>query len=136
MNDREKQIEEMANDLADNCAIVSDTYYDYDLQSACNDIDYKKTAENIYALGYRLCGGDSCPKFKHYKAECEHCTKVMEIKQACIVESAKKHAVKEAFEKLKKCFIKHRPTFYKDATYEFTENELDELFTELYGAEE
>lgn len=42
-------------------------------------------------------------------------------------------AVKEFAEELKIRFIKHYPTAYKDAIYQFTDIEIDELINEIYG---
>lgn len=54
MIEKDKQIEEMAEMIACNCLIESDTYYDYGLGCAINNIDYKKTAQNFYNAGYRI----------------------------------------------------------------------------------
>ncbi len=48
------------------------------------------------------CGGEDCPNFKHYQAECKRCTKKMEVKKSLEIESAVQQAVKEfAEEKVK-----------------------------------
>lgn len=47
-----------------------------------------------------------------------------------------KQAVKEFAERFKKEFLKHFPTLFTDAIYQCTDSELDDLITELYGAEE
>lgn len=43
-----------------------------------------------------------------------------------------KQAVKEFAEELKRRFIKHYPTGYKDAIYQFTDIEIDELLKERF----
>lgn len=48
----------------------------------------------------------------------------------------KKQAIKEFAEKFKKEFLKHFPTLFTDAIYQCTDSELDNLITELYGADE
>lgn len=47
-----------------------------------------------------------------------------------------KQAVKEFAEKFKKEFLKNFPTLFTDAIYQCTDSELDNLITELYGADE
>lgn len=47
-----------------------------------------------------------------------------------------KQAIKEFAEKFKKEFLKHFPTLFTDAIYQCTDSELDNLITELYGADE
>lgn len=69
-----------------------------------NCIDYRK-AERLFNAGYRLCGGENCPNFKHYQDECDYCTKKMEVKKSFEIESAVQQAVKEFAEKLKKGIV-------------------------------
>lgn len=47
-----------------------------------------------------------------------------------------KRAVKEFADELKRRFMKHYPTAYKDAIYQFTDVEIDELIKERFGEEE
>lgn len=51
--DNNKEIKKLAQDLSDSCAIKINTHYDYGSEYAISRIDYTKTAENIYNLGYR-----------------------------------------------------------------------------------
>lgn len=120
---KEKEIEEMAKEL--HCA-TNESF-----------ISCRKIARILVERrGYRLCGGEDCPNFKHYQAECKRCTKKMEVKKSFEIESAVQQAVKEFAEKFKKEFLKHFPTLFTDAIYQCTDSELDNLITELYGADE
>lgn len=87
-------------------------------------------AEVVINAGYRLCGGEDCPKFKRYQAECERCTKKMEVKKSFEIESAVQRVVKEFAEKLKE---KMELNGYRSPLHNRI---IDNLITELYGADE
>lgn len=85
---KEKDIEEMAKEL--HCA-TNESF-----------ISCRKIARILVERrGYRLCGGDNCPNFKHYQEECDRCVKTMEVKKSFEIESAAQQAVKEFAEILK-----------------------------------
>ena len=58
------------------------------------------------------CGGESCPNFKHYQAECECCTQTMEVKKSLEIESAVQQAVKEVGEWLRRNLRKNATDVY------------------------
>ena len=117
MTDKEKQIQEMAKEL--HCA-TNESF-----------ISCRKIARILVERrGYRLCGGEDCPNFKHYQAECKRCTKKMEVKKSFEIESAVQQAVKEFAEKLKE---KMELNGYRSLLHNRI---IDNLITELYGADE
>lgn len=89
----------------------------------------EKDAELLFNAGYRLCGGDNCPNYKHYQAECERCTKKMEIKKALEIDAIKQQAVREFAEKVK---YESAMTFVKQEHIAVCEI-LDELVKEVCG---
>ncbi len=96
-------------------------------------IDHLAELEDKIESGeLKECGGEDCPNFKHYQAECKRCTKKMEVKKSLEIESAVQQAVKEFAEKLKEVFnSKHWAVFANAAN-----KDIDNLITELYGADE
>ncbi len=92
---KEKEIEEMAKEL--HCA-TNESF-----------ISCRKIARILVGRrGYRLCGGEDCPNFKHYQAECKRCTKKMEVKKSFEIESAVQQAVKEFAEKFREQLEQYR----------------------------
>lgn len=90
-----KEIEEMAKEL--HCA-TNESF-----------ISCRKIARILVERrGYRLCGGEDCPNFKHYQAECKRCTKKMEVKKSFEIESAVQQAVKEFAEKFREQLEQYR----------------------------
>ena len=117
MNKEKKEIEEMAKEL--HCA-TNESF-----------ISCRKIARILVGRrGYRLCGGEDCPNFKHYQAECKRCTKKMEVKKSFEIESAVQQAVKEFAEKLKE---QMELNGYRSPLHNRI---IDNLITELYGANE
>lgn len=93
--DKEKEIEDMAKEL--HCA-TNESF-----------ISCRKIARILVERrGYRLCGGEDCPNFKHYQAECKRCTKKMEVKKSFEIESAVQQAVREFAEELRKALEEYR----------------------------
>lgn len=114
---KEKEIEEMAKEL--HCA-TNESF-----------ISCRKIARILVERrGYRLCGGEDCPNFKYYQAECKRCTKKMEVKKSFEIESAVQQAVKEFAEKLKE---QMELNGYRSPLHNRI---IDNLITELYGADE
>lgn len=119
---KEKEIEEMAKEL--HCA-TNESF-----------ISCRKIARILVERrGYRLCGGEDCPNFKYYQAECKRCTKKMEVKKSFEIESPREQAVKEFAEKLKKELWKFDGSWQEYDGEDLCET-VDNLITELYGADE
>lgn len=99
--DKQKEIERIAE-------IICEAYIPKQKPQELRYADiyrFMPTATALVNAGYRLCGGESCPNFKHYQAECERCTKKMEIKKALEIDAIKHPVVKEFAERLKECFV-------------------------------
>lgn len=85
--DKQKEIKEMIKKIDEFCP---------DVDGECDENYYSDCLANFLVnAGYRLCGGDSCPNFKHYQAECERCTKKMEIKKAFEIDAIKQQQEEE-----------------------------------------
>ena len=116
---KEKEIEEMAKEL--HCA-TNESF-----------ISCRKIARILVERrGYRLCGGEDCPNFKHYQAECKRCTKKMEVKKSFEIESAVQQAVKEFADELKRRAARLTPKH----PHIIMALSIDDLIIELYGADE
>lgn len=126
---QEKEIEEMAKEL--HCA-TNESF-----------ISCRKIARILVERrGYRLCGGEDCPNFKHYQAECERCTQTMEVKKSLEIESAAQQAVKEfagnIIELLDEMGMERSSEYndgYDDGVADCITN-IKSLITELYGEDE
>ncbi len=126
---KEKEIEEIAKEL--HCA-TNESF-----------ISCRKIARILVERrGYRLCGGEDCPNFKHYQAECKRCTKKMEVKKSFEIESAVQKAVKEfagnIIELLDEMGME-RSSEYNDGYDDWVADcitNIKSLITELYGADE
>ncbi len=126
---KEKEIEEIAKEL--HCA-TNESF-----------ISCRKIARILVERrGYRLCGGEDCPNFKHYQAECKRCTKKMEVKKSFEIESAVQKAVKEfagnIIELLDEMGMERSSEYndgYDDGVADCITN-IKSLITELYGADE
>lgn len=146
MLDRKEQIAEMEEEITP--ILINQIWlerHDYNLlenQERYNGMDWNadfhKIAELLYESGYRLCGGDSCPNYKHYKADCEHCARVMEIRQTMLMDIAKKQAIKSFADKLK---AKQRDIVYKNGAFTIhgvgvSLTDIDKAIVELNGVDE
>lgn len=138
MTGREKQIAEMANVIPD---MVQWGGTAYDLTFGYDERDRvgkkKAIAKELVDEGYRLCGGDGCPNYKHYKADCAHCVQVMEIRQTMLIEIAKKQAVKSLVDKIKG---KKRDIVYQNGIFTVhgvgvSLTDIDKAVAELDGAD-
>lgn len=93
--DKQKEIEQMAEVLEAAKTAARQTF------GSLNQGFGMWYATALINAGYRLCGGDNCPNYKYYQAECERCTKKMEIKKAFEINAIKEQAVREFAEIVK-----------------------------------
>lgn len=120
--EKQKEIKRLAEKIYESGVSLDGIDFAY---GATWDSHFTRLALKLVNDGYRLCGGDNCPNYKHYQAECERCTKKMEIKKALEIGAIKQQAVREFAERLKdNCtFDGHRVALDK--------NKIDELVKEV-----
>lgn len=98
------------------------------VEQSGNEHEIERMAKVLYG---HYCGNDKCGKCK--QPNCIDYIRATHLANAGIGD--KKQAVKEAFD-LAKCYLHSNPNLDSELVKVSIDRELDELFTELYGAEE